>query len=269
MPILSYTGGVGTTGDPIISSASYTQGALALVTGYGSLTKVGYDFAYWSTAADGSGACYNVGDSLVIGTTDLTLYAQWKIRVTSSATRPTLRGSFKNSTSTAQVLYDPEMQTVGTGISAISISAGLVLLNTTSPDPVTNSLIISTLDGSDLPSFTTTFTNNIGSSIVYDIVAISTDSVVISFTYTPDLSISSKFTAIATLVFSTLNVSKDIGLFAQASQPIDNVTIFTDTLNFGDTTNSLITVVPFSISGVHDSSLITVRKISGTHRFGK
>jgi uncharacterized repeat protein (TIGR02543 family) len=54
-----------------------TQGvALTLAANTGSLTRTGYTFAGWNTAADGSGTSYAVGASY---TTDaaLTLYAEW------------------------------------------------------------------------------------------------------------------------------------------------------------------------------------------------
>ncbi|OVE77552.1 hypothetical protein BVX99_02380 [bacterium F16] len=44
----------------------------------GNLTKTGYTFTGWNTAANGSGAIYTAGDTFVI-TADTVLYAQWSI----------------------------------------------------------------------------------------------------------------------------------------------------------------------------------------------
>jgi uncharacterized repeat protein (TIGR02543 family) len=42
-----------------------------------SFTRAGYSFAYWSTAANGSGTNYTNGQSITIDAST-TLYAQWK-----------------------------------------------------------------------------------------------------------------------------------------------------------------------------------------------
>jgi len=39
--------------------------------------KTGYTFAGWNTAANGSGTSYNGGDTFAIGSSNVTLYAQW------------------------------------------------------------------------------------------------------------------------------------------------------------------------------------------------
>jgi uncharacterized repeat protein (TIGR02543 family) len=42
------------------------------------LTKTGFTFTGWNTAADGSGTAYQPGDTFTIGSADVTLYAQWE-----------------------------------------------------------------------------------------------------------------------------------------------------------------------------------------------
>ena len=42
----------------------------------GNLTRLGFTFAGWNTASNGSGATYNAGDSLVLGS-NITLHARW------------------------------------------------------------------------------------------------------------------------------------------------------------------------------------------------
>src|SRR5690606_27678241 len=44
----------------------------------GGLTKTGHTFAGWNTAANGSGTSYQAGDTFQLGTSDVTLYAQWE-----------------------------------------------------------------------------------------------------------------------------------------------------------------------------------------------
>lgn len=61
-----------------IDNNAYLSGAEAIVLGNtGKLTKAGYNFIGWNTAADGSGTSYPVGSSITLGTEDVTLYPQW------------------------------------------------------------------------------------------------------------------------------------------------------------------------------------------------
>ncbi len=60
---------------PTATSGNY--GATVTLSNEGTLTKTGYNFNGWNTAADGSGTSYSAGDSYIIGTTDITLYAKW------------------------------------------------------------------------------------------------------------------------------------------------------------------------------------------------
>ena len=58
-------------------NTEYTSGANVTIKGnYGKLTKDGYAFTGWNTAADGSGATYKAGDQFTI-TTNTPLFAQW------------------------------------------------------------------------------------------------------------------------------------------------------------------------------------------------
>ena len=59
------------------TNSPYDNGATVTVLGnYGALTKDGYAFTGWNTAADGSGYSYKAGETFNI-TTNTTLYAQW------------------------------------------------------------------------------------------------------------------------------------------------------------------------------------------------
>jgi len=69
-------GGTGSQTDP---NSPYASGATVTVLGQGTMANIGYDFAGWDTAADGSGTPYGEGATFnIAGNT--TLYAQWTIK---------------------------------------------------------------------------------------------------------------------------------------------------------------------------------------------
>ena len=61
---------------PMDGSNPYNYNTTVTVLGPGTLTKTGYTFAGWNTAANGSGTAYSAGNTFAI-TADTTLYAQW------------------------------------------------------------------------------------------------------------------------------------------------------------------------------------------------
>ena len=71
--------GNGNDGGTAPASETSDYGSTVTVAGPGNLTKTGYSFDSWNTAADGSGTRYEPGDSFVLGASNVTLYAQWKI----------------------------------------------------------------------------------------------------------------------------------------------------------------------------------------------
>ena len=68
------TGGIAPT-DP---SSPYNSGATVTVLGAGTLTRTGYTFTGWNTAANGSGTSYAPAATFTINS-NTTLYAQWSI----------------------------------------------------------------------------------------------------------------------------------------------------------------------------------------------
>jgi len=75
---VNYNGNSNTGGSVPVDATSYHNGDTATVLGNtGSLTRVGYTFAGWNTAANGSGTSYSGGDTFGIGISNITLYAQW------------------------------------------------------------------------------------------------------------------------------------------------------------------------------------------------
>ena len=87
-PVYTVTyNGNGSTGGavPVDGSSPYVTGSSVTVLGnIGSLTRTGYTFAGWNTAADGSGTSYSSGNTFnIAGNT--TLYAKWTGTVTYNA----------------------------------------------------------------------------------------------------------------------------------------------------------------------------------------
>lgn len=58
-------------------SATYTMNDQVTVLGAGTLARTDYTFDGWNTKADGTGTDYTGGAKLTMGSSDLTLYAQW------------------------------------------------------------------------------------------------------------------------------------------------------------------------------------------------
>ena len=76
----SNDGGTAPTGTTALSSAAVTQ----LATNTGSLTRTGYTFAGWNTAANGTGTSYAAGLATYASSGDITLYAQWNSTISYS-----------------------------------------------------------------------------------------------------------------------------------------------------------------------------------------
>ncbi len=77
---VTYNGNGATGGSVPVDTNSYATGAQVTVLGNtGNLTKTGDQFARWNTEADGSGSTYGgpAAGSFTMGTSDVTLYAQW------------------------------------------------------------------------------------------------------------------------------------------------------------------------------------------------
>lgn len=75
---VTYAGNGNTGGSaPIDPDQPYLTGATVTVLGKGTLTNSGMAFTGWNTTADGSGTTYQPGSRLTMGTSAITLYAQW------------------------------------------------------------------------------------------------------------------------------------------------------------------------------------------------
>ena len=77
---VTYAGNGSTGGSVPTDSTAYAPGSGVVIQGNsGGPTRGGYIFAGWNTSADGSGIGYAAGSSFIMGTADVTLYAQWTI----------------------------------------------------------------------------------------------------------------------------------------------------------------------------------------------
>jgi uncharacterized repeat protein (TIGR02543 family) len=75
---VTYAGNGSTSGFGLPDPNLYAAGSTVTVHGnLGFFFKPGFVFAGWNTAADGSGTAYAIGATFTIGTSNVTLYAQW------------------------------------------------------------------------------------------------------------------------------------------------------------------------------------------------
>ncbi|HTT71824.1 MAG TPA: InlB B-repeat-containing protein [Anaeromyxobacteraceae bacterium] len=74
---VTYNANGATSGSAPVDSNKYTQGQQVDVLGPGSLARTGYSFGGWNTQANGSGQTVTAGQTLSMGTSNLTLYAMW------------------------------------------------------------------------------------------------------------------------------------------------------------------------------------------------
>ncbi|SFE68557.1 Listeria/Bacterioides repeat-containing protein [Paenibacillus algorifonticola] len=77
---ITYNGNSSTGGAVPVDSSAYENGTGATVLGNtGNLVRTSYTFAGWNSEANGSGTSYAAGATLTMGTTNVTLYAQWHV----------------------------------------------------------------------------------------------------------------------------------------------------------------------------------------------
>lgn len=80
---VSYDGNGNTGGSVPIDDGLYQENQLITVLSEGELIKIqdgiSLLFTGWNTAADGSGTTQAVGSTFTIGSTDVTLFAQWSV----------------------------------------------------------------------------------------------------------------------------------------------------------------------------------------------
>ena len=81
---VTYDGNGKTGGNvPTDSNSPYEENDKVTVLGNtGTLVKTNYTFTGWNTAADGSGTHYDADDTFTMGTSNVTLYAEWQYSFT-------------------------------------------------------------------------------------------------------------------------------------------------------------------------------------------
>jgi len=75
---VTYDGNGATVGNVPVDSNNYAAGQTVTVLGNtGNLAYTGYSFVGWQSKADGSGTTYAPGQTFLMGTANVTLYALW------------------------------------------------------------------------------------------------------------------------------------------------------------------------------------------------
>jgi uncharacterized repeat protein (TIGR02543 family) len=104
---ITYNGNTNTSGNvPIDGSSPYVSGSTVTVLGNSgspTLEKIGFTFADWNTAANGSGTSYSQGNTFTINSNTI-LYAIWDTVSSSSPSAPTALSSVGGNTE-AYILF--------------------------------------------------------------------------------------------------------------------------------------------------------------------
>ncbi|MCG8484576.1 MAG: InlB B-repeat-containing protein, partial [Clostridia bacterium] len=83
---VTYNGNTNDGGTVPTDGNDYIENATVTVLDAGTLTKAGYAFSGWNTLANGTGVSYASGDTFTMGSSNVTLYAQWTALPTYSVT---------------------------------------------------------------------------------------------------------------------------------------------------------------------------------------
>ena len=86
---ITFSGNSNTGGSAPAAVTAIGSNPATLATNSGNLTRTGYTFAGWNSAADGTGTSYAVGLNTFVATGDVTLYAQWNSTITYSRNNAT------------------------------------------------------------------------------------------------------------------------------------------------------------------------------------
>ncbi|HEY1803160.1 MAG TPA: InlB B-repeat-containing protein [Terracidiphilus sp.] len=118
---VTYVATGATGGAAPVDSNKYTSDTTVTVLGNtGSLVQSGYSFVGWNTAANGSGSSYTSGATFAMGSSNVTLYAQW-------TTLPTYSVIYvANGATSGAVPVDNNKYTSGTTVTVLGNSGSLV-----------------------------------------------------------------------------------------------------------------------------------------------
>ena len=153
-------GNDGSTVAPTDSNSPYTSGSVVTILSSGTLTKSGYSFSNWNTAANGTGTSYSAGTSLVLSSNTV-LYAQWTVLPTYTVT------------------YSGNGNTGGTVPASASYTSGNTVTVSTNSGTLskTNNIFNGWVDGSGTTrsvSSTFTITSNTTLTAVWTLATLST-----------------------------------------------------------------------------------------------
>jgi uncharacterized repeat protein (TIGR02543 family) len=121
-----YDGNGATSGNAPADNNHYTLGQSVMVLGNtGSLVKAGFTFIGWNTQANGSGISYATGVAFAMGSSNVTLYAQWTANPTYTVT---YNG---NVNSGGTVPVDNNNYTTGASVTVLGNTGALVKTGST------------------------------------------------------------------------------------------------------------------------------------------
>jgi uncharacterized repeat protein (TIGR02543 family) len=102
--VLTYMGNGNTGGGvPLDSGAYHTSDHGTVLGNLNTLYRTGYTFKHWNTKADGSGNSYSAGDSILVDTSNIILYAIWeKTSITPNHNNNTNKNTTNNVNNTQQ-----------------------------------------------------------------------------------------------------------------------------------------------------------------------
>ncbi len=122
---VSYRGNNSESGTVPIDSTTYAQNATVTVPGNtGNLFRVGYNFAGWNTAANGSGATYTAGSTFTMGASGMILYAKW-------LSVPTYTVTYNGNTNSGGAAPVNQIKTDGVNLTLATNSGALAKTNYT------------------------------------------------------------------------------------------------------------------------------------------
>ena len=118
---VAYNGNGNTTGAAPADNNRYTAGQpVTVLENTGNLSKTGYTFVGWNTQANGNGIGYATGVSFVMGSANVTLYAQW-------TANPTYTVTYNGNTNTSgTVPVDGNNYLSGVNVTVLGNTGGLV-----------------------------------------------------------------------------------------------------------------------------------------------
>lgn len=79
---ITYSGNGHTSGSSPVDTAKYKKGDPATILGVSTLKKNGYTFANWNSMSNAKGKFYALNDTLIFGSSAVTLHAAWRATIT-------------------------------------------------------------------------------------------------------------------------------------------------------------------------------------------